>query len=70
MTSLDAKLSLELTEGLKKEIVALRLALQEKDESFKAYIAEEVKRQVDSRFEAYSRLFGMQVPTSLNLHYK
>ena len=65
-----ADISIEITEGLRKEIEKLRITLEEQDAAFKAYVAEEVKRQVDSRFEAYSRLLGMQVPTPLNRSYK
>jgi hypothetical protein len=57
--------------------IQVRLRMQEqmeqiagRDEAIKKYIAEEVKRQVDARFEAYNRLLGMQVPTPVNRFYK
>ena len=65
-----ADISIEITEGLRKEIEKLRITLEEQDAAFKAYVAEEVKRQVDARFETINRLLGMQVPTPLNRFYK
>ena len=70
MSDTAMKVSVGITEELRKEIEKLRITLEEQDAAFKAYVAEEVKRQVDERFEAYRRLLGMQVPTPLNRSYK
>jgi hypothetical protein len=61
MASLDAKLSLELTEELSREIKALRTALEEKSDAFKAIIAEEVKKQVKAEFAAIEQRIRSEV---------